>query len=251
MTVEVDGSPVARIVIADPGSRNALGLGTLDAICHAVEDLSRREDVRVVVLSGAGGTFSSGGHMKEDVPIRGLIRTIERTFAAIRTSNKPIVAKVEGYCLGLAVGLMASCDIAITARDTRFALPEVRMGQAPAMAVLPVLPRITPTDASQLVLTGTPFDGNRARQMGLVSDSVAPHQLEETVERTIEALLEVAPHAVASCKEYLRRIPALDPGGALALATEVTVALTEGAEAREFRAAKAANRAPWWSFAAI
>ena len=250
MTVRTTGGAVAEILIDDPRTRNALSTTVLHGIAASVDDLSGRDETRVIVLAGAGGTFSSGGNLKEVVAIEEVVAATTRVYAAIARSPKPVLARVEGNCLGLAVGLVAACDLAISARETNFALPEPRMGQAPTMAAVTIVPRLRPADAAHLLLTGAAFDGDHARDIGLVNASVAAAELAAEQRRWTGQLVAGGPAALAVCKKLARTIGTLDPADALELASGWTVDLAGSVEANEGKEAFLARRPPAWQAAA-
>ncbi|MYW96088.1 enoyl-CoA hydratase/isomerase family protein [Amycolatopsis rubida] len=239
-------SGVAEVLIDDPRTRNALGTAVLHGIAASVEELSTQDETRVIVLAGAGGTFSSGGNLKEDAPVEDVIAATMRVYAAIAQSPKPVLARVEGNCLGLAVGIMAACDLAIAARETRFALPEPHMGQAPTMAAAIIVPRLRPADANQLLLTGAAFGGDHAYRIGLVNASVPAVELANEQQQWIECLVDGGPVALAACKELVRTMATAERSDALQKAAALTVELADSSEAREGALAFRERRLPAW-----
>lgn len=251
MTVRTTQGAVAEILISDPRTRNALSTTVLHGIAASVQELSASEETRVIVLAGDGGTFSSGGNIKEDVPVQQVVSATVGVYEAIFNSPKPILARVEGNCLGLAVGLMAACDLAIAAQDTHFSLPEPRMGQAPTMASFTIVPRLRPADANRLLLTADAFDGDVAREVGLVNASVPASELGQEQQRWTDQLVQGGPGALAMCKKLVRTMAAADRAVALELASDLTVALAGSPEALEGKNAFLQRRAPAWTTSAV
>lgn len=247
MIVRVTDGVVARVAIDVQRTRNALSTAVLESLAEAIHHLSRRDETRVVVLTGQGATFSSGADLKEAAPVAHTAAAVAGLYEAIAQSPLPVLARVEGHCLGLAVGIVAACDLAIAATDATFGLPEPRLGQAPTLAALTVVPRLRPADASDLLLTGATFDGMRAREVGLVNESVPASALDAAVQRWTEQLVAGGPEAIAACKQLARGWRAAPAPEALALATGLAVRLADGAEAEEGRAAFLERRLPRWA----
>lgn len=249
MSVKTVPGTVTEVLIDENRTRNALSTGVMNELTAAVESFANSDDTRVLVVAGAGGVFSSGGNLKEDVPVAAVIEATTRLYAAIRNSPKPVVARVEGVCLGLAVGVAAACDFVITTADTRFALPEVRMGQAATMAAVTIVPRLRSADAHRLLMLGGDFDGNEAQAMGLVDASVPLADLADEQQRWVNQLLLGGPNALTVCKRLAQELPALDREAALSWASELTVELANSPEAREGSRAFTERRPPEWAAA--
>ena len=247
MTVRVAYGSIARVAIDAPRTRNALSTAIISGAAEAIRSLSQSSGIRVIVLTGEGGTFSSGVDLKENAPVESVTAAVIALFEAIAESPIPVLARVEGHCLGLAVGVMAACDLAIAATETSFGLPEPRMGQAPTLAALTIVPRLRASDANELLLTGAMFDGARACQLGLVNESVPARELDDAVERWTELVRAGGPAAIAACKRLVRGVRTLAAPEALALATDLARRIPEGTEAEEGLAAFRERRVPDWA----
>lgn len=238
---------VADIVIDVPRTRNALSSAVLVDLTDAVRRASADPDVRVIVLSGAGGSFSSGADLKETVAPERSADVVSALYEAVRTSPKPILARVLGHCLGLAVGVVAVCDLAVAGEDATFALPEPRFGQAPTLAALTIVPRLRRGDAGRLLLTGAPIDGRQAEAIGLVDAAAGTDDVDGVVAQWVDQLTRCAPGALATCKQLVRTLPQLDSASALAWATALAAERARSPEAAEGQAARAAQRPPVWT----
>lgn len=247
VTVQVTDGAIARVTIDVPRTRNALSTGVLKGLAAAIRRLSHRDDTRVIVLTGHGGTFSSGADLKENAAVPHATAAVTELYAAITESPKPVLARVEGRCLGLAVGVVAACDLAIVASDTSFGLPEPRLGQAPTLAALTIVPKLRGSDASELLLTGAMFDGSRASALGLANESVAASELDAAVDRWIDRLTSGAPGALAACKKLVLALrPSVGPE-AMGMVTALAAQLAESDEAKEGHAAFFERRPPGWA----
>ncbi|HEY2287473.1 MAG TPA: crotonase/enoyl-CoA hydratase family protein, partial [Streptosporangiaceae bacterium] len=165
---------VAVITINRPQARNAVNGAVARGLAAAVDDCDGRSDVRVLVLTGAGGTFSAGMDLKgfltgdaPSVPGRGFGGLVERPPA------KPLIAAVEGYALAGGFELALACDLIVASEAARFGLPEVRRGLAAAAGGLIRLPRRIPYHlAMEIALTGEHYPAARLHAAGLVSELV-------------------------------------------------------------------------------
>src|ERR1700751_5477056 len=162
---------VGIVTINRPEARNAVNGAVARGIAAAADDLDGRADVRVLVLTGAGGTFSAGmdlkGFLAGDAPV------VEgRGFGGIGDPPpvKPVIAAVEGYALAGGFELALACDLVVAAETARFGLPEVRRGLVAAAGGLLRLPRRVPYHlAMEIALTGEHVTAARLHQGGLVS----------------------------------------------------------------------------------
>jgi methylglutaconyl-CoA hydratase len=163
------------------------------------------------------------------------------------TASVPVVARLAGAVRGGGIGIVAVCDVAVATRAVTVAFPEVRLGVVPAVVSAPVLLRVRPRDAQELLLTGETVDAPRAAEIGLLSravDGVA--ELDAEVERVVAMLRLGAPGALAATKALLRRAhPSL--AADLAELTALSAAHFAGAEGQEGIRARAERRPPSWA----
>ena len=198
---------VQIITINRPEARNAVDLATAQGIADAVDELDADDDLRVGVITGAGGTFCSGmdlkAYLRGERPVIG-----DRGFAGITTTppRKPLIAAGEGYALAGGVELLLACDLVVAAETSQFGIPEVKRGLIAGGGAAMLLPRRIPAAiALELLLTGDPIGATRAAALGLVN-RVMPEG------KALEGALELAaviaangPLAVAATKEIARR----------------------------------------------
>lgn len=208
---------IAWVTMNRPDKRNAIS-PTLAAEMLAVMDwLETEESCGVVVLTGAGESFSAGMDLKEyfrdtDHLSPGERARIFRTNAQWQWRRlmyyaKPTIAMVNGWCFGGAFTPMLSCDLAIAANEAKFGLSEINWGIIPAGIVTKALAgAINQRDALYYIMTGEAFDGARAAQIGLVNDSVPLDQLRERVTSLARTLLEKNPTVLRTAKHAYRRV---------------------------------------------
>jgi enoyl-CoA hydratase len=244
---EVDDG-IAVITINRPEARNAVNAEVARGIAAAVEELDGAGDVRVLILTGAGGTFSAGMDLKGF--LAGESPVVEgRGFAGIteRPPAKPVIAAVEGYALAGGFEVALSCDMIVASETARFGLPEVRRGLVAAAGGLVRLPRRVPYHlAMEIALTGGHFTADRLVQAGLVNRLVGPGQALAGARELAAEVAQGAPLALAASKRVIVESADWDSGEAFARQNEVTRPVFVSADAMEGAAAFAEKRAPAW-----
>ncbi len=205
---EIDRRGVARVTLNRPEVGNAYNGALIDGLIGAFARLERAPGLRCVVLRGAGRHFQAGADLTflrhlGTAQAQENLDFSRRTMAAIdglRHFPRPTVAIIQGGCFGGGVGIAAACDIAIAAEDTVFAISEVRWGITAAPIIPLLVDRLGSRVLGRLALTGERFDAAEALRIGLVHETYAADQLDNTIERIIDNLLMAAPEAVAMTK---------------------------------------------------
>ncbi|WP_329047342.1 enoyl-CoA hydratase-related protein [Amycolatopsis sp. NBC_01488] len=201
---------VARVTLDRPEVLNAMNAAMHEELGEVWADVQRDDDVRAVVLTGAGGrAFSVGQDLKElDAGPRavssfgsrgkpGAPRLTDRF-----TLTKPVVARVDGYALGGGFELVLACDLAVASDRSEFALPEPRLGLIAGAGGVFRLARQAPLKpAMGYLLTGRRFSAARAAELGLLNDVVPAAELDECVEGWVADLLRCAPQSVRAVKQ--------------------------------------------------
>ncbi|HKR70001.1 MAG TPA: crotonase/enoyl-CoA hydratase family protein [Streptosporangiaceae bacterium] len=239
---------VATITINRPQARNAINGEVARGIAAAVEDFDARADVSVLVLTGAGGTFSAGmdlkGFLTGDSPI-----APGRGFGGIAESPplKPVIAAVEGYALAGGFELVLACDLVVASDEAKFGLPEVRRGLVAGAGGLLRLPsRIPYHIAMEIALTGEHFPAARLAEVGLVNKLVPAGQaLPEAVELA-RKVARGAPLALAASKRVIVESADWAANEAFAKQGEVIAPVFRSKDAMEGAAAFAEKRQPAW-----
>lgn len=214
---EQDG-PVARITLNTPERKNTFDLDTRGEIMEVLLKIRDDEGVKVVVLTGAGDAFSSGGDIRtmegeEFTPVGGRKR-LKRAHRCIREMlalEKPIIAAVNGVAAGAGVSAALACDLIIASDKARFIMSFVRIGLVPDLGAFHLLPlRIGVSRAKQMMLTAEPVDAREAERIGLVNKVVPHGKLEEETNTLARRLASGPSQAHAMIKAMLNRWPA-DP----------------------------------------
>lgn len=239
---------VQLITINRPEAKNALNLAAATIIRDAVDELDDDDDLRVGVLSGAGGTFSAGMDLKgflrgesPSFPGRGLCGIQETP------PKKPLIAAVEGWALAAGFELCLACDLVIAGRTAQFGIPEVKRGLVAAGGgALQIPQRIPLAVAMEFVLTGDPITADRAAEVGLVTRVVDEGRAVDAAIELAEKIAANAPLAVQASKEIARR--AMEWTGDLAWTepAKVFMPVFASEDAKEGARAFAEKRSPVW-----
>jgi enoyl-CoA hydratase len=244
---EVDDG-IAVITINRPEARNAVNRDVAQGIAAAVEELDGSADVRVLILTGAGGTFSAGMDLKGF--LAGESPNVEgRGFGGIaeRPPAKPVIAAVEGYALAGGFEIALSCDLIVASETAKFGLPEVRRGLVAGAGGLLRLPRRVPYHlAMEIALTGDHFTAERMQQAGLVNRVVGAGEALTGARELAARLVQNAPLALAASKRVIVESADWDSSEAFARQGEVIFPVFGSADAMEGAAAFAEKRAPVW-----
>jgi enoyl-CoA hydratase len=204
VTSERDG-PVLVITICRPELRNAIDRATSEAIARAMDELDSDPDLRVGILTGAGGHFCSGMDLKAflrgervELPGRGLAGIIETP------PRKPLIAAVEGYALAGGCEIALACDLMVAADNAQFGLPEVKRGLMAGSGGLMRLPQRIPRQiAMHYALTGDLMPAVEARQWGLVNQLTAPGEALAAAKVLAQKIAANAPLAVQISKQVV------------------------------------------------
>src|SRR5438034_7236353 len=205
LTEERDG--ILIITINRPDARNAVNGDVANGMSDALDRLDARDDLRVGIVTGAGGYFSAGMDLKAFVqgesPHAG-----DRGFAGItqRAARKPLIAAVEGFALAGGFEVALSCDLIVAASDARFGVPEVKRSLVAAAGALLRLPKRIPYHlAMELALTGAPVGAERAYEIGIVNRLAEPGGALDAAIELAGAIEKNAPLALAASKEILQK----------------------------------------------
>ena len=196
---------VAVLTLDSPHNRNALSRRLVAELLDGLGSAEADDAVRVVVLRAEGPVFCSGADLTEaaEGAMRDGAAALVEVQRRILASPKPVVVRVDGPVRAGGTGIVAACDLAVVSETATFALTEVRLGLAPAVVSLTVLPRLTSRAAARVFLTGEVFDGAAAAAMGLVTVAVPAQQVEDEVARLVADLLAGHPQGLRESKRLL------------------------------------------------
>jgi methylglutaconyl-CoA hydratase len=242
---------VATITLNRPQNRNALSSELVAALSELITVASNDDQVHLIVLTGSGSVFCAGADLKERraVSVGGSDSPppFVTVFEQIQQSPKVVLAKLNGSALAGGLGLVCACDLSIAPESAKFGFTEVRIGVAPAIISVVCLPRMTVSDAAELMLTGERFDAQRAAAAGLITRAVPDSDLDAAVDEMLAKLRLGGPKALAATKDLLRRVPQMsDRSKAFAEMAKLSGALFASEEGIEGMTAFAEKRAPRW-----
>jgi enoyl-CoA hydratase len=243
---EDDG--VLVITINRPQARNAVNRAVSYGVCAAVDEMDRRDDLRIGILTGAGGTFCSGMDLKAF--LAGEITRVEGRGIlgiAITPPKKPLIAAVEGYALAGGFEVVLACDLLVAARDAKFGIPEVKRGLAAAAGGLMRLPRFIPQRiALEMALTGDMYPAEFLERHGLVNRLVEPGQALFEAKALARRIVKNAPLALAASKRVIVEQRDWRNAEMFDRQAEITGGLLASEDAREGATAFAEKREPVW-----
>jgi len=212
---------IAHVTINRAEKVNAMNADFWTEIIDIFRWIDETDDVRVVVVSGAGKHFSSGidlamlasvgSELGKDVGrnaqvLRRKILQLQASFNAVDQCSKPVLAAIQGYCLGGAIDLISACDMRYSTTDAQFSIKEIDMGMAADVGTLQRLPRIIGDGMMrELAFTGRSIDGEEARQLGLVNRTYGDQQaLLDGVFAIAREIAAKSPVAIRGTKEMIR-----------------------------------------------
>ena len=240
---------VQIITINRPEVRNALNAGVAEGIAAAVDELDSDDDLRVGVLTGAGGMFSSGMDLK--AYLKGERPAIEgRGLCGITTTppRKPLIGAVEGWALAGGFELLLACDLVVAAENARFGVPEVKRALVAGGGAAFLLSRRIPQAlALELLLTGEPITAARAAEIGLVNRVVPEGSALSTAIELADLIAANGPLAVAATKTIATSSADFTLADGWEWQMGIMQVVIESDDAREGASAFADKRSPVWT----
>jgi enoyl-CoA hydratase len=204
---------IMRITINRPQVRNALNTVVRRELRNAVQDVEQDKDARVLIVTGAGDkAFVSGADIsefKEAAPmmIEEFVSTLgQQLYTDIENLRVPVIAMINGFCLGAGLELALCCDIRIASENAHFGQPEVNLGIFPGGGGTQRLPRLIGWGkAKELIYTGRIIDVMEAEKIGLVDKVVPQDRLEEEVKQLSETIASKSPLIIRLIKKVINR----------------------------------------------
>lgn len=214
---------VCRLTINQPDTLNALDTEVLRELDRAFDELAEEEEIRVVILTGAGRSFVAGADIaemsrKDAAEGKKFGELGAAVFRKIELSEKIVIAAVNGYALGGGCELAMACDLRIASAKAKFAQPEVGLGIIPGFSGTQRLPRLVGIGkAKELIYTARVIDAAEACRIGLVNQVTEPEKLMEECQKVAAAIVEKAPVALRYAKEAINRGTEADMDTAMAI----------------------------------
>lgn len=239
---------VLTITLNRPKAKNAANKALAEGVAAAIDELEGNDELRVAILTGAGGTFCSGMDLKAfvtgetpHVPGRGFAGLTEYIV------SKPLIGAVEGYALAGGLELAISCDLLVSADNAKFGIPEVKRGLAAAAGGLVKLPRQIPTRiAMELALTGDFISAERAYELGLINRIVPAGTALDAAKELAATIAANGPMAVAASKQVVARQQDWATDEMMDKQNDIVMPVFSSEDAIEGATAFAEKRAPNW-----
>ena len=213
---------VARVTLDNAAKLNVIGSVLMREFADKVTALGARDDLRAVLVTGAGErAFIGGADIREMAALdparaREFIARLHRMCAVLRNLPVPVIARVNGYALGAGLEVAAACDLRVAATNAVFGMPEVRVG-IPSVIEAALLPGLIGWGRMrELLLLGETIDAETALRWGLVERVAPADGLDAAVEACLAALLKAGPRAVRLQKKLIRQWEDLPVSGAIA-----------------------------------
>jgi enoyl-CoA hydratase len=200
---------VGYVIFNNPERHNAVSLEMWQACVEILNGFARDPEIRVVVLTGAGGkAFVSGADISKfaeerssEAAVRAYNHAVELGYSTVHEFPKPTIAMIRGYCIGGGMGLASCCDLRICSDNSRFAVPAAKLGLGYAYpGVKRLMDIVGPSFTKEIFFTARQFDAAEAREMGLVNRVVEPEKLEDYVRDYAQTISGNAPLTVDSIK---------------------------------------------------
>jgi enoyl-CoA hydratase len=238
-------SGIATITLDSPANRNALSAQLMNEFSTHLESASGNAAVRSVVLAHTSSAFCSGADLSGG---SGPERDMAQLAAILRQMlecPKPILSRIEGHVRGGGLGIVAACDLAVASLESSFAFSEVRLGVAPAVISLTVLPKLSSRATSKYFLTGDRFDAREAERIGLIT--AASENPELVLEQLATSFRSCSPVGLAETKKLTTRSILQGFAAQETSVTDLSVRLFSAEEAQEGIAAFKEGRPPRWA----
>jgi enoyl-CoA hydratase len=202
-----EGGRVAYVTVNNAERRNALNTSGRRQFADAINSLASLDDLKVVVVTGAGNqSFIGGADIKEmnSFDEKPVIGTAHLACDCLRRLPVPVIGRVNGYCLGAGMEIAASCDMRVASTNAKFGMPEVKFGLISGMEAC-LLPQLIGWGKTrELVLTGMLMDAEEAYRTGFVERLVAPEELDTVVKQWVDAIVQCGPQAVRLQKRLVQ-----------------------------------------------
>lgn len=256
-TILFDREPqgVARLTLNRPEAKNAMNGAMYDEARAVVAEIDRDPSIRVVILSGTGSAFCSGGDFRYQQS-QSQRPQAERLAEASKLAlwlgeldrlSKPLIGRINGVAYGGGLGLVSVCDVAIAPAAVNFCLSETGLGLMPSMISPYVVRKMGISNARSVFLNARVFAAREAMDFGLLHEVVADEAaLDEAVERQVQLFLRCAPGAVAATKKLVEVVGSQPPAQSFEYTVNLVAEMWASAEAEEGINSFLQKRAPKW-----
>jgi cyclohexa-1,5-dienecarbonyl-CoA hydratase len=242
-------APAARITLTH-GNQNVIDFAMMDELTRALAEIAERDEISIIVLSGAGANFSAG----VDVPshsadkVETMLTKFHGVIRQLASMKKVTIAAVRGNCLGGGAELAMVCDMVVSSKNATWGFPEISLGCYPPVACAALTAVIGQKRAAELILTGRTFDGTQAAEYGLVNYAVVEAAVDGRTEALVNELQAHSPVALAHAKRALYSWDSIHFDKGLARAEDIYLKqLIQTHDAEEGIQAWGQKRKPAWT----
>ncbi len=205
---------IAEIVLNRPEKMNSLDEVLIEELTELFNNISNEENIRVVVITGAGGNFCSGLYLDylqkiseyDIIENKSDSQRFKDMLLSIYNCSKPVIAKISGYALAGGCGIATCCDFIISDETAKFGYTEVKIGFIPAVVMKFLMKRVSETHAKDLLLSAKIITSKEALRIGLINDVVRGDKLNLKVDELCNFLIKNSPSSMAQTKEMFRHI---------------------------------------------
>lgn len=241
---------ISIVTLNRPERRNALSIALMRELCEAIQSLAADPRERVAILRGAGPAFCAGLDLQEAADpqlIDSSADWVKRTLSTIRETSLITIAAAHGGAIAGGAGVMASCDLAVAAKDLKLGFPEVQRGLVPALVSTVLCAKLRDSDVRELFLLGELISAERAREIGLVQRVVPAKQVLNEAQQLAQTILWGGPESVRQTKRLLNLHANVEADERVEEFIVSHLQARRSEEAREGAAAFLEGRLPSWA----
>ena len=232
---------IAEVTLNRPEKMNSLDETLIAELTGLFKEISANKNIRVVVLTGAGGNFCSGLYLDYLQKIsefdleqnRADSRRFKDMLLGIYSCSKPVIAKVSGYALAGGCGIATACDIIVADDTAKFGYTEVKIGFIPAIVMMFLLKRVSETHAKDLLLTARFINSDEAHRMGLINFAVKKEELDGKVKNLCEQLMKNSANSLFLTKEMFCNVSNMHVEDALEYACDINAKTRMSADCKK------------------
>jgi len=197
---------VVRIILDRP-KHNVLDIPMMNELNQALEAIVTDDTLKCVVITGEGRSFCAGVEVADHKPdnVDAMVSTFNRIFELINTIDIPVIAAVNGACLGGGMELAIACDIVIASEKAIFGQPEIKLGFFPPYAALRLPELVGVAKAIEIVTTGQNYTAQQSKDLGFVSQVATVEGFQEAIEKTVKEIVMASPLIIRLNKRAVKR----------------------------------------------
>ncbi len=205
--VKLLNKDIASIIINEPKTYNALSFKNLEDLIKAFKKLDEDKNIKVIIIEGSGKGFSAGHNLKEVSGLKKrekyqkLFNLCSKLMLQIVEGKKPVIAKVHGAAFAAGCQLVASCDLAIASNESKFATPGVNLGLFCSTPMVALSRNVNKKNAMEMLLTGDFINADKAKEIGLINNTVLKEELTLEVDKLAEKIASKSTMTVSTGKK--------------------------------------------------